>query len=303
VTHFKFVTPEIEIASPFGGIVYITAQDVIDPVAVDVTLRNVARHPLYALGDRDSWEDTKDCPAPWAEIETHMVIFTVPTRYFQDLDNFEIVIGQIDRLIVSDLRFLSDMAVAPYRVVFDVDIAQREPEEGPIYVQVGCGSVLFTSMDPSSDLFTLLNLIGRRSLPNPGLPNHVRDGLAILAAISAIREKWPEHRLLTRLETKLTPMAHALNGINTNHPGAIPEALRVMRERTFGESSSTYWRMFLAALTDRTGMDYTNELNRVQRDSEHGQYSVSYGGCATASKQLSPFRISYHAIEESSVKR
>jgi hypothetical protein len=60
---------EIEICSPFGGIVYIVCEGA-DHMTIDLNFYEVGRHPLYSRGNPALWQETHNFDAPWGEIET-----------------------------------------------------------------------------------------------------------------------------------------------------------------------------------------------------------------------------------------
>lgn len=79
----------LEVASAFGGPIYLVPQGGADPAA-RITLQGAVEAPLLVHGDPTSlaaWPERRTAPAPWAELVADGVIFTVPAGAIRDLDD------------------------------------------------------------------------------------------------------------------------------------------------------------------------------------------------------------------------
>jgi len=84
--------------------------------------------PLYVQGKTDptAWlEKIRKAPAPWAELEGHNVILTVPSRVVRTLDNPEELMALWDRAIddIADLATIPRHRLRPERYVTDRQIS------------------------------------------------------------------------------------------------------------------------------------------------------------------------------------
>jgi len=81
---------KIEVTSAFGGLIYITIPDGVELGNFIVTIRGAGRAPRYIHGEttKDEWlSSVRKYPAPWAELESDMVILTIPSSAIRDLDD------------------------------------------------------------------------------------------------------------------------------------------------------------------------------------------------------------------------
>jgi hypothetical protein len=198
-----------DICSPCGGILYVTC-DADQPIVVDARFYRVGRHPLYARGAPDAWLETRDCAAPWGELETLFAIFTAPTAFLRGLENVEEVCAALDALIASVLAFMCDDRTAPYRVVFDVEVSPAARRNFyPIIVPVEHAAAIFAPRTLCEPLVQFLHHIAFRSCPPASMPTNAREALASLAAYAVAVAAWPaqeaEVRALIRSPSPLFP--------------------------------------------------------------------------------------------------
>jgi hypothetical protein len=290
-TFFPFNEAEIDVASPFGGIIYITARDIWSPIALNVTINTAARHPLYAISDPSCWEETCKLPVPWAEIETKMVVFTVPTRLFEK--GIERNIKQMDELIIAMLTYLADVSLCQYRVVFDVEA--EESDDGPIYLPVSQAEAIFGPNQPNMELFNLLKTIATRSIPVVGIPPVARSAIATVAAVAAVERKWPKHRLLQNMVASGGSTAEPLFALHAKQPGTLPEAIQVMRDRQMVDGSAIY-RMFLAHLEQSTGVNYSDDF-RTSSLSPSPSMGAGVPKIQGSSSKLLAFKVTEDALD------
>jgi hypothetical protein len=69
-----------EVASPFGGIVYVCSDEFssVCPIEFKLTFSGFARYPLYLKGHPEAWDEIRYLDVPWGEIETSVMILTIP---------------------------------------------------------------------------------------------------------------------------------------------------------------------------------------------------------------------------------
>ena len=169
----------LEVASPFGGIVYIGGAVTNDTT---VMFYNFSRYPRYSVRE-DSWFNTMDIQVPWGEIELKHLILTLPTQimlYFQDRmkENFEL----IDDILSEAHRFIGVREGSCKRVVFDVDLLTDEPEIGELSIfNVDDLPFAIDSSQYSIQFVMSLALIVMAAIPNDILDP---DAVSALATVS-----------------------------------------------------------------------------------------------------------------------
>lgn len=95
---FKFEDGQ-EVASPFGGLVYLTAVK-----SASVTITGAVEAPYYRLGETTDaeWKRQRENPGPWAELQSEKVIVTVPSKEIRNLDDPEALMRFWDQLISAE---------------------------------------------------------------------------------------------------------------------------------------------------------------------------------------------------------
>jgi hypothetical protein len=253
-----------DICSPCGGILYVTS-DADQSIVVDARFYRVGRHPLYARGAPDAWQDTRDCAAPWGELETLFAIFTVPTDFLRSLDNVEEVCAALDALIAAVLAFMCDDRTAPYRVVFDVEISQAARRNFyPLIVPVEHAAAIFAPRTLCEPLVQFLHHIALRSFPQASMPTNAREALASLAAYSVAVAAWPAQeaqiRAFIRSPSPLFPqfLKIYLESDKRQFLAAIA-AVRPRLSSSGGKGRITYG-FFVKKLAQGCGRDLTQTL-------------------------------------------
>ncbi len=151
---------QTEVASPFGGLIYIEVPDRMALEArrsgqspnVQVTISGAVEAPFFRLGstDIDEWRARiRTLGAPWAELATDKVILTVPASEVRELDDPVALMTFWDSLIdaASDLRGIPRERPFPHRYVPDVQISAGYMHSGyPIMTHLDA-SIPMTQLD------------------------------------------------------------------------------------------------------------------------------------------------------------
>ena len=195
VLTFEVTRPQIEIATPYGGMVYFFMKKPVTekkPIKFRACFTDACLCPFYSVYNQAKWSKTLDNQVPWAEIQTKYAIFTVPTNIAKSnpkLDDFSIL---IDDLIMQVNRvFGVQNEDQQYRIVFDVEF----PKEGyicgyPIIMNIDFAAPLFESNEPTSELFMLLTIIGLHCIHEGSLEHRFESALASAASGYAFIQKW-----------------------------------------------------------------------------------------------------------------
>ncbi|MCA8940205.1 MAG: M60 family metallopeptidase, partial [Planctomycetes bacterium] len=132
--------PLMRLNNPFGGLIYIENPQERQGITLDFGIVGAVRAPYFVLGKTDNkqWVDEiRDFPAPWAELECHKVILTVPSRLIRKLDNPEALMRFWDRTrdYYAELS-TKPLQSRPERMVVDVQISNGYMHAGyPIMMQ------------------------------------------------------------------------------------------------------------------------------------------------------------------------
>jgi hypothetical protein len=115
-------------ANAFGGPIYVVVPERSQLGTIQVTIQGGVEAPHYVRGQTDAtaWKDQiRNAPAPWAELEGHNVILTVPSRVVRSLDNPEELMALWDRAMddVADLAAIPRHRLRPERYVTDRQIS------------------------------------------------------------------------------------------------------------------------------------------------------------------------------------
>jgi len=81
--------PVTKIVNPFGGNVYIVVPRNVPAEIILVQIDGAVEAPYYVFGKTtdEEWKQSRQSPAPWAELASDRVILTVPSHLVRELDN------------------------------------------------------------------------------------------------------------------------------------------------------------------------------------------------------------------------
>ncbi|MCA9312264.1 MAG: M60 family metallopeptidase, partial [Phycisphaerales bacterium] len=142
------------VASSIGGPIYI---DVPRGFAAEgpltVEIDRACRAPHYVLGvtDLDEWRETiRHYEAPWAEMESGELIFTVPSDAIRDLERPDLAMQHWNRVHEAmqslEPRTSNHWADRPYRYVADASVSYGYmycPADAPIVIPVSEAAPMF----------------------------------------------------------------------------------------------------------------------------------------------------------------
>lgn len=134
------------LANPFGGLVYLETSRGSGrgngSGRVPVQVAGAVEAPYFVRGvtSKSEWSDTiRARPAPWAELQGHRVIFTVPSNAIRKLDDPEALLALWDEAMdhVADLATIPHERPRPERYVPDQQISAGYMHSGyPIMVHL-----------------------------------------------------------------------------------------------------------------------------------------------------------------------
>jgi hypothetical protein len=225
---------EFELCSPYGGIIYLVCEDPPPSLSFDIIFHDVGRYPIYSRFDESIFMESQVLTAPWGEIETRFVIFTVPVSIFASGIDLPHACDQLDLMVGTMLGFLADESISPYRVVFDVEIGATHPNEDYLlFLPVENAETILTPTEPSEALFRFLHRIARLSLPRSELPDEVRGAISVLAVYVAAEKLWPDKKegICLMIHTSSPLWLPFLKIYSESKKNAFPETLAQLRPK------------------------------------------------------------------------
>ena len=135
----------VKVANSFGGLIYIVSKDKNVAAKLGKVTGKVSgacKAPYFIAGktSSDDWQKIRQYDAPWAEIESSHLIFTVPSSSIRNLDNPQELMDYWVRISKAqdDLAGYTEMRTHAERIVFDKQISAGSLHAGyPIMGHVG----------------------------------------------------------------------------------------------------------------------------------------------------------------------
>lgn len=142
VRSYPITSTTMNVASAFGGLVYITIPGGKSLGMQSVTISNISRAPLYVHGQTtlNDWTTIRNYPAPWAEVGSDKMINIVPSQFVRNLADPDQVMNRWDQIMdfTADLAAISPTRVRPERYCADRDISNGYMHAGyPIMGPLG----------------------------------------------------------------------------------------------------------------------------------------------------------------------
>ncbi len=152
VTSASIKSTSVEIASAFGGLIYIVMPD---SGAVDtgpVVIEGGIESPRYVLGQTSDsdWKLQRDLPGPWAELESGKIIITVPSDTIRSLDDPARLMTWWNKVsdAHADLATIDRHRKRPERYVADVQISAGYMHSGyPIMTHLDAAAFMTNAAD------------------------------------------------------------------------------------------------------------------------------------------------------------
>ncbi|WP_341840119.1 M60 family metallopeptidase [Chitinophaga caseinilytica] len=115
------------IASPFGGLIYITASPKSDSWTADVKIARAVKAPLFIAGKTtaEQWkQQLAASKAPWGELATDKVILTIPDSILRQVNDPENVLKLWDLIVGGEMELaqIPQPYYRPQRMVIDEHI-------------------------------------------------------------------------------------------------------------------------------------------------------------------------------------
>lgn len=139
---FDIVDINTDIASGFGGLIYVVPKEGAPADKTAVSIAGATEAPYFILGKTkpNDWQDRiRKLPAPWAELQSEKIIITLPSENVRKLDDPTDLMKFWDRVAdaCADLATIPRDRRRPERYVTDVQISAGYMHAGyPIMTQL-----------------------------------------------------------------------------------------------------------------------------------------------------------------------
>ena len=109
---FDVDNPTMSIGTPFGGLIYLVVPENCGLKPFQMKIAGAVSAPRYIFGvtTQEQWKTERTYQAPWAEIGSDKLIFTVPTSDIVNLENPQQLMTFWNKVMDAD----ADLAAIPY---------------------------------------------------------------------------------------------------------------------------------------------------------------------------------------------
>jgi hypothetical protein len=276
VSVFPFESATVEIASPFGGIVYVTqtmAEAVSEQLTATFTFRNFCTYPRWLHDDPSVWEETCEIDVPWGEVDLGVLIFTLPKRVLEREPNFARLAEVYSEICESVAGVLSYSITRAYRIVFDVELLPEDKWAGyPAMLSVDDIEPIIFGMDsPSIELFRAVAGLGRMSIREDCFDTETETAITATAAALTLQQIYGAFDPLMSVGSDQPAPFAQLWEIETSFDGFLTSVMVRFQDQDFNmdAQASNIWEMFVndlcrAARRDFTALLHVGGLKRVQ---------------------------------------
>jgi len=168
---FELDKDTTEVYSPYGGLLLINIGDTTKQKTVSIKVEGAVKAPYFKLGETSDqdWNNTiRNNPAPWAELATDNIVFTVPSYRIRYLSSPVKLMQFWDEVMDADadLADISRKRVHQERVIVDIDAAYGSMFTVPYKIVApddeNCGKMLDEAFMRSTGLWGHFHELGHR---------------------------------------------------------------------------------------------------------------------------------------------
>lgn len=264
---FAINDDSIEVGSQFGGIVYVTSED-IDVEALELDFEGFSEYPRFCDSDPSVWERTKDIKVPFGEIELRTLILTMPTSFLLKLDLPKIS-ERLTQMHQTIIQFLGAPLSQPDRVVFDIEVASDGKSTNyPLVETIDKIEPILNNVDnPNIDLFNLFVRIATSDIRENCFDPSIEIAFATVAACLAFKEEFPDFEI-SKLDPsfKKPKLFDELWKIHTKGSSDwIPQTLEKFQDPSYMLSNvpEDMWIAFVRNLCKNGKHDFTEILDKI----------------------------------------
>lgn len=152
-----------KLVSQFGGILYLIASGIpqeMDNTKLKIRCQHFCKYTRAVHSKPEVYTNSKDFGAPWGELISKSIIYTVPKYVFERIDNFNEHFTYVESFVSSIAKLMEYEINRQYRVVFDPEtLSETNENRYP----------LVTNLDDLDDIFFC------RDTPTPALYRHLQS--------------------------------------------------------------------------------------------------------------------------------
>lgn len=260
-----------EIASPFGGIVYITIRELNEETDNRVKLKfnGFVRHPRAVIRKPEIWESSKDYQVPWGEMCSKTVIFTLPSDEIRKITDIDKVLEHVDKVVTHVLEFMNASMNRPYRVVFDTQLPGDKTEsEYPIVLDIkDLDDIINNYNKPTVAMFELIARVSLLSIREAYFDNLVETAISNLVACIIFNEFFPGFDPNIFKDYNFPPLFAELWVLHQHiNQGLIKDLLALSQapEAPYFDSDEDMWTQFVKDVSVIGKYNFTKLLERVR---------------------------------------
>lgn len=247
MTRFSIDSNEsTEVASPFGGIVYILTET---NRAVNIILGNFCRYPIYNKMNKADWEKTKDLDIPWCEIHSKYMIMTLPTSVIHTIEDKEEFCNDLDALITHVHDFIGQKITKSKRLIFDIDLPSDEPviDECIVY-NIDMLSGIINQKNPTPEYYKLVTYIALYMIKNTFYDHDLDLAISSVAALYALHSRWPDENIMCCCTGISTIVRQLWDIYNSNGIDPFAQSINSLMKNNEVENSHDAWMLFISSM-------------------------------------------------------
>lgn len=241
----------VEFSSPFGGILYFISEK---NWSVHATFYNVLRCPYYVTQKKEMEIEPKSFFVPWGEIQSKLIIFTMPSKSIHQIFHLEDFCQTYDKLATDVYSFIGAKQQNLKRVIFDVDLPFTNTTpvdiEGSIVMHIDNLDGILVLDHPNSDILLLLTHLAYSYILSTFQDRDIEMMLSTLAACYAVKKSWPDDPPLMTLPDSPTKLFCSLFDLCEDE-GHEPFSLAIQSVAMKKDirNSREAWLFFIAKLS------------------------------------------------------
>lgn len=202
ISTFPIISNNLNVGTRFDGMLYLINISPENQKSMKVTLKcnNFCEYPRVVIGDPGVWERTKDLNVPWGEFQSEKIIFTLPSDKLRRLVNDQSSGGGIDdfakrfdKIADSVRSYISDISTHPYRIVFDVEVANEDQiVPYPLVLQIDTiDQIIFNESKPTPELYNCISMLALSGIRNDCFDSTIENAISKVCAASILQDLYP----------------------------------------------------------------------------------------------------------------
>ena len=259
------------VASPFGGIVYITVSELDDDDEhrARLTFKGFCKFPRAVIGKPMVWEQTRNNDVPWAEISSKTMIFTMPTAEVEKIEDIDSTLTRLDGYVVDVINFMAYLLHRPYRIVFDKQLVGGMSDCGyPIVMLIDDIDGIFHVGDaPTLQLFDLLSCIAIISLHENCFDSMTEEALSKVVASIILHMYFPEFDPMTFEGITIPPLFRELWRVHTEVDDTVIQKVITKSQSPEArelDSPTDMWIQFVYDICSESGCNLVSLFDQIR---------------------------------------